>query len=194
MILPFQTWVETLSIFPAPGFFSILRWLKLKRSNAQGPGWAGIFQVSHAVHMQPWLTFWNYTGIGSISKPQPELWNTSREPCLLFLHSPWTKLVKICLLTVVILDYLRASKILSLPYRNLFILSQPCLSSASPGCHRISWIVGIPAASAPVLRTPCLFPALLSGGLCTHASTGSFYPRKSTRAGIWCYHSLLALH
>lgn len=113
LILPFQTRVETLSTFPAPSFFSILRWLKLKRSKVQGLGWADIFQEYHAVHMQPWLTFWNYSGMGSTFKPQPELWNASREPCLLFLHSPWTKEVKNCLLTLVILDCLRASK--SLP-------------------------------------------------------------------------------
>lgn len=65
--------------------------------------------------------------MGSISKSQPELWNTSREPCLLFLHSSWMKLVKICLLTLVILDCLRASKS-CLCLREVFL---SCLSRAS---------------------------------------------------------------
>lgn len=89
---------------------------------------------------------------------------------------------KICLLTWVILDCLRASKS-CLCLREVFL---SCLSCASAQPHRAATeLPGLLASLLPV--SPFVSPSLLSGGPCTHASMGNIYPRKFTRARIQYY-------
>lgn len=99
----------------------------------------------------------------------------SKKPCLLFLHSPWTNQVKICLLTLVILDCLEASKsclclrevfylVSAVPQLSLTRLPQSFLefSRISCQCPSLEYRMSLPSSAFWWPLHSCFHGGLLS--------------------------------